>query len=66
MNGRSIASLIAEQVAYHDYLTVKTQVQQALDIQAFLQSKFTSQVFYSWMQSEISGASIINGPSLRL
>ena len=50
-----IASLIAEQVAYHDYLTVKTQVQQALDIQAFLQSKFTSQVFYSWMQSEISG-----------
>ena len=27
-----IASLIAEQVAYHDYQTVKTQVQQAQDV----------------------------------
>jgi hypothetical protein len=49
-----IASLIAEQIAYHDYQTVKTQVQQAQDIQAFLQSKFTSAVFYSWMQSDLS------------
>jgi hypothetical protein len=54
--GRQIlASLIAEQIAYHDYQTVKTQVQQAQEVQAFLQSKFTSQVFYNWMQSEISG-----------
>jgi hypothetical protein len=54
--GRQIlAALIAEQVAYHDYQTVKTQVQQAQDIQAFLQAKFTSAVFYGWMQSEISG-----------
>jgi Tc toxin complex TcA C-terminal TcB-binding domain len=50
-----IASLIAEQIAYHDYLTVKTQVQQAQDIQTFLQTKFTSEVFYAWMQSDISG-----------
>jgi hypothetical protein len=50
-----IASLIAEQVAYHDYQTVKNQVQQAQDIQAFLQAKFTSAVFYGWMQSEIAG-----------
>jgi hypothetical protein len=50
-----IASLIAEQIAYHDYQTIKTQVQQARDIQSFLHSKFTSQVFYNWMQSEISG-----------
>jgi hypothetical protein len=49
-----IASLIAEQVAYHDYQTVKTQVQQAQDVQAFLQGKFTSAVFYSWMQSDLS------------
>jgi len=49
-----IASLIAEQVAYHDYTTVKTQVKQAKDIQAFLQSKFTSEVFYTWMQSDVS------------
>jgi hypothetical protein len=41
-----IASLIAEQVAYHDYQTVKTQVQQAQDIQSFLQTKFTSAVYY--------------------
>ena len=50
-----IASLIAEQVAYHDYLTVKTQVQQAQDVQAFLEDKFTSAVFYTWMQSDLSG-----------
>ena len=49
-----IASLIAEQIAYHDYQTVKTQVQQAQDVQAFLQGKFTSAVFYSWMQSDLS------------
>lgn len=50
-----IAALIAEQVAYHDYLTVKKQVQHAQDVQSFLQTKFTSAVFYGWMQSEISG-----------
>ena len=50
-----IASLIAEQVADHDYQTVKAQVQQAQDIQTFLQTKFTSAVFYGWMQSQLSG-----------
>ena len=50
-----IASLIAEQVAHHDYQTVKTQVQQAQDVQAFLQDKFTSAAFYGWMQGELSG-----------
>jgi hypothetical protein len=50
-----IASLIAEQVAEHDYQTVKTQVQQAQDVQAFLKDKFTSAAFYSWMQSDLSG-----------
>jgi Tc toxin complex TcA C-terminal TcB-binding domain len=54
--GRQIlAALIAEQVAYHEYQTVVTQVQQAQAIQAFLQAKFTSAAFYGWMQSEISG-----------
>jgi Tc toxin complex TcA C-terminal TcB-binding domain len=53
--GRQIlASLIAEQVAHHDYKTVKTQVKQAQDIQAFLLGKFTSAVFYTWMQSDLS------------
>jgi hypothetical protein len=50
-----IASLIAEQMAYNDYQTTKTQVTQAQAVQSFLQSKFTSAVFYTWMQSEISG-----------
>jgi hypothetical protein len=49
-----IASLIAEQIAYHDYQTVKTQVQQAQEVQAFLQDKFTSAVFHTWMQSDLS------------
>jgi Tc toxin complex TcA C-terminal TcB-binding domain len=50
-----IASLIAEQIAYHDYQTVITQVQQAQAVQTFLQTKFTSAVFYNWMQSDIAG-----------
>ena len=50
-----IASLIAEQVAYHEYLTVQTQVQQAQDVQRFLKTKFTSVDFYRWMQGQASG-----------
>ncbi len=49
-----IAALIAEQIANHDYQTTQTQVQQAQEIQTFLQNKFTSAVFYSWMQSDIA------------
>ena len=49
-----IASLIAEQVADHDYLTVKTQVQQAQDVQAFLQTSSPAPSFYGWMQSHLS------------
>jgi hypothetical protein len=49
-----IASLIAEQVARHDYETVKTQVQQAQEGQDFLQNKFTNVALYSWMQSDLS------------
>jgi hypothetical protein len=50
-----IASLIGEQVAYHEYSTVKTQVQQARDVQDFLKSKFTNADFYGWMQSQAAG-----------
>ena len=54
--GRQIlTSLIAEQIAYHDYQNVKTQVRQAQDIQAFLETKFTNAAFYSWQTSEITG-----------
>jgi hypothetical protein len=50
-----IGSLIAEQAAYHDYQNVKTQIQQAQEVQAFLQNKFTNAQFYDWMGSELSG-----------
>ncbi len=62
-----IGSLIAEQVAYHEYLTVKTQVQQSQEVLTFLQGssqttpsagfvpgKFTTQELYGWMQGEVS------------
>lgn len=50
-----IASLIAEQAAYHEYTNVQTQVQQAKDVLAFMQNKFTNEAFYDWMQSDLSG-----------
>ena len=50
-----IGSLIAEQAAFHDYQNVKTQIQQAREIQSFLQNKFTNKQFYDWMGSELSG-----------
>jgi len=54
--GRQIvASLIAEQVAQHDYATAQKQVAQAKDIQAFLKTKFTNTDFYTWMQSDLTG-----------
>jgi hypothetical protein len=52
---QALASLIAEQVAKHDFTTVQTQVQQAQDVQTFLQTKFTNEAFYDWMQSDLSG-----------
>src|SRR6185295_13766404 len=54
--GRQIlASIIAEQVAYHEYQTAKTQAQQAQEVQQFLQSKFTGAELYRWMQGQTSG-----------
>ena len=54
--GRQIvASLIAEQVASHDYATAQKQVAQAKDIQAFLKTKVTNTDFYTWMQSDLTG-----------
>ena len=54
--GRQIlTSLIAEQIAHHEYQTVKKQIQQAQEVQAFLQEKFTNEDLYRWMQGEISG-----------
>jgi len=49
-----ISSLISEQVAYHEYLNIQTQISQAQEIQSFLQEKFTNEELYVWMQGEIS------------
>lgn len=55
MRGTNPGLLDCRAVAYHDYQTTMTQVKQAQEIQNFLQTKFTSAVFYNWMQSDISG-----------
>jgi hypothetical protein len=54
-NGRQIlTSLIAEQIAHHDYLNVHQQALNAGQVNLFLGTKFTNQDLYSWMQAEIS------------
>jgi hypothetical protein len=53
--GRQIlGSLIAEQVAYHEYLNVKKQIAQSEEVDRFLHEKFTNEELYAWMQGEIS------------
>ena len=54
MGRQVIASLIAEQVAYHEYQAAKMQAQQAQEVQQFLQAKFTSGELYRWMQGQSS------------
>lgn len=50
-----IASLLAEQVAYQEYSTVKLQAQQAQDLLDYIQTKkFTNEQFYLWMQGQLS------------
>ncbi|HEV2647204.1 MAG TPA: hypothetical protein VGU46_12640 [Acidobacteriaceae bacterium] len=50
-----LTSLIAEQVAYHEFQVAQTQVQQAQAVQDFLKDKFTNADLYGWMQSQLSG-----------
>lgn len=53
--GRQIlGSLIAEQVAHHEYLSAKAQIENAQEADAFLRSKFTNVEFYSWLEGETS------------
>ena len=53
--GRQIlTSLIAEQIAHHEYLTVKQQIANAQEVDRFLHEKFTNEDLYPWMQGEIS------------
>ncbi len=53
--GRQIlTSLIAEQIAHHEYLNLQQQIKSAQEVQEFLQNKFTNEDLYIWMQGEIS------------
>lgn len=54
MGRQIISSLIAEQVAYHEYLNIKAQIKQTQDVIKFLQTKFTNADLYNWMQGEVS------------
>lgn len=49
-----IGSLIAEQVAYHDYTAAQNQVTLAQTVQTYLQQKFTNEELYLWMQGQLS------------
>jgi hypothetical protein len=53
--GRQIlASLITEQVARHDYETIRHQVDCARELDQLLHDKFSNEELYLWMQGEIS------------
>jgi len=53
--GRQIlTSLIAEQVAHHEYLNIQQQIANSQEIDQFLHDKFTNEELHLWMQGEIS------------
>ena len=53
--GRQIlTSLIAEQIAHHEYLNIQQQITNAQEVDQFLHDKFTNEDLYLWMQGEIS------------
>ena len=49
-----ITSLIREQITHHEYRNHKRQIEQAQEIEQFLQEKFTNEELYAWMQGELS------------
>jgi Tc toxin complex TcA C-terminal TcB-binding domain len=49
-----ISSLIAEQIAHHEYLNVEAQISNAQELQTFLETKFTNEELYGWMQGELT------------
>jgi hypothetical protein len=53
--GRQIlTSLIAEQVAYREYLNIQRQIANDQEVDQFLHDKFTNEELHLWMQGEIS------------
>jgi hypothetical protein len=49
-----IGSLIAEQVAQHEYGVIQQQIENAQEVDRFLQEKFSNAELYAWMQGETS------------
>ncbi|MEU1081572.1 hypothetical protein ABZ368_15210 [Streptomyces sp. NPDC005908] len=49
-----ISSLLAEQVARHEYLSVTAQITLSERVDEFLSSKFTHEELHLWMQGEVS------------
>ncbi len=49
-----ISSLIREQISKKEYENHVKQIEQAEEINTFLQDKFTNEELYNWMQGEIS------------
>ena len=50
-----IASLIAEQIAHHEYLNVQEADRRSpQEVDQFLHEKFTNEELYGWMQGELS------------
>lgn len=49
-----ISSLIREQITKKEYDNHVKQIEQAIEIDAFLKDKFTNEALYRWMQGEIS------------
>jgi len=53
--GRQIlTSLIAEQIAHHEYLSIQQQIKNAEEVDEYLHSKFTNEDLHLWMQGEVS------------
>jgi hypothetical protein len=54
-NGRQIlTSLVAEQIAHHEYLVVLQQIANSQEIDDYLHAKFTNEDLYLWMIGETS------------
>lgn len=49
-----IGSLIAEQIAHHEYLNIQKQIEHSQEVDQFLREKFNNEELYAWMQGEIS------------
>ncbi|GAA3264545.1 hypothetical protein [Streptomyces labedae] len=49
-----IGSLLAEQIARHEYLNVTAQIAHSEEVDTFLHSKFTDEDLHLWMQGEVS------------